>query len=57
MIELVTIPKNKDHKPRSKKFEKELAEKVLRKSTNWKLADNSKYTYKDGVILEKEKAK
>lgn len=55
MIELVTLPKNKDRKPRTQKFDKDLAEKVLRKSKNWKIPEGSKYIFKDGVILEKSK--
>lgn len=52
-VKLETVEKE-GKKSYSKEYEQELAEKVLRKSKGWKLAD-SRYDFKDGTLIEKSK--
>ncbi len=55
-VKLITIPKEGDkRKPRTQEFEQGLAEKVMRKSKNWKLPDDSKFVFKDGALIPKKK--
>ncbi len=55
-IKLETIVKG-GGEPYKKAFPRDLAEKVLKKSKNWKIQDGEPYVFKDGALIEKAKKK
>lgn len=55
-IKLETVKKG-DIPSRSQSFEQGLAEKVLRKSKNWRLPEDSKYVFKDNSLILKASKK
>lgn len=57
MIKLETIPRKEGVKPNKQAFTRDLAEKILKKSKNWKIQDGEPYVFKDGALIEKAKKK
>jgi len=55
VVKLETIPKKEGQKPRVMSFPILAAEKILKKSKNWKVADKEKYVFSDGALIIKAK--